>query len=205
LNDYNRIAPFYDRLKKLVFGEQLDLASNYHLSKLTGPAKILIVGGGTGSILTNISSIHSVDYVDQSSNMIDLAKARKFTCDVTFQTSTFENYDTTLSYDVIIFPFFLDMFTKKELEDILKKSKQLLKDNGSIHISDFVAKNSGLSVFQKLLLTSIFVFFRITTQHRLFKIINTQPLLQKLNFQPVTEKSFVSGMVVASVWKIDIH
>lgn len=188
-----------------MFGKQLDLASSFQLAEITKPARILVVGGGSGTILQHFTPEHIVDYVEPSSNMVAYAKSQPFDCTINFHQRTFQEFETNHKYDVFVFPFFLDMFNADDLEIIFRKVKNLINAEGQIIISDFTSEYSRLSVFQKLLLKSIFVFFRITSNHRLFEIINIQPLLYKIDFQLVKEKTFVSGMVVASVWKSSVH
>ena len=70
---YNRVAFLYDRLAQLVFGNRLELAKKAHLDLLGTDYKVLVVGGGTGSLLKYIeeASIKCyVDFIEVSSQMM---------------------------------------------------------------------------------------------------------------------------------------
>jgi len=81
LNNYNGIAKFYDMLSRIVFQKSIIKAQVYLIQFISEGDKIIIVGGGTGWILEEISRLEkkniSVVYVEKSSAMIDLAKKTK--------------------------------------------------------------------------------------------------------------------------------
>jgi len=106
LNNYDRIATNYDRLSRLVFGKSIIRAQQALLPFVSSPARILIVGGGTGWILEEIAkhcpSGLAIDYVEISSNMLDLARRRD--CrenQVTFVHTGIEDYAAPMKYDVV--------------------------------------------------------------------------------------------------------
>jgi ubiquinone/menaquinone biosynthesis C-methylase UbiE len=55
LNNYDRIARIYDKLSRMVFGKSIVRAQQSILPFITTPARMLIVGGGTGWILEEIA------------------------------------------------------------------------------------------------------------------------------------------------------
>jgi len=205
LNRYNFIAPAYDFLKRIVFGNSLEKASHHHLPNPTDHLNILIVGGGTGKILEQFGPAHTVHYVDTSSVMIDKAKKRKVRCTVYFHHCEFDSFETDESFDLICFPFFLDQFNDGQIAIILSKSYNLLSPTGSVIITDFVPVYQLTNWWQKLLLKTVIVFFTITTKHPVSKIFNIVDPAKRSNFQLVKKKSFVNGMVIASLWKKAEH
>ncbi|MBN8576566.1 MAG: class I SAM-dependent methyltransferase [Cytophagales bacterium] len=79
MNGYNRLAPFYDRLATVFVGKQLQQAQLALLPYLQQKRKLLILGGGTGWILSHIFKINptlEIDYVDSAAQMIARARQR---------------------------------------------------------------------------------------------------------------------------------
>ena len=76
--NYDSIALIYDRLARLVYGRSLVNAQLYLLDAIPAEAHVLIVGGGTGWVLEEITKRHpsglSIDYIDAASKMVALAK-----------------------------------------------------------------------------------------------------------------------------------
>ena len=79
MRGYGLIAPFYDHLVKLVFGDKLKELQCSFLKKIQSNDKVLILGGGTGWILEEIDSVcvnTDIVYIDKSPSMIKRAKRR---------------------------------------------------------------------------------------------------------------------------------
>jgi spermidine synthase len=79
--NYNNSAWFYDSLARLVYGKALVNAQVYLLKHITENAKVLIVGGGTGWILDELTRIHpsglQITYVEIAPNMMALSKKKR--------------------------------------------------------------------------------------------------------------------------------
>src|SRR5437764_9916137 len=77
---YDAVAGVYDILAGIFIGKALREAQIYLVQYIPAGAKILIVGGGTGWILEEITRIHNkgmqIDYLDISVSMISKAKKR---------------------------------------------------------------------------------------------------------------------------------
>src|SRR6476469_5208726 len=77
---YDAIAGVYDVLAGIFIGKGLRDAQIYLVQHIPAGSKVLIVGGGTGWILEEITRIHSsglqIDYLDISANMILIAGKR---------------------------------------------------------------------------------------------------------------------------------
>ena len=81
--NYNKIAPVYDLLSRLVFGGAIVNAQRLLLPGLPrGQYRVLIVGGGTGWILDELGKQRpqgiTVDYVEVSEKMISISKKRNW-------------------------------------------------------------------------------------------------------------------------------
>ena len=92
VNDFNFIAPFYDVLARIVFGNAILKAQTTHLSEINENDQVLILGGGTGKLLEHIPFCDRVDYVEKSEKMIRIAKRRLVNRSVNFVNHDFLNY-----------------------------------------------------------------------------------------------------------------
>ena len=96
--NYNRIAWFYDGLCSLVFGSDIKKAQIELLPFIPKNANILIIGGGTGWIIDEITKTHStglsITYIDVSAKMIQLSKKRNFAFnEIEFIETSIENIE----------------------------------------------------------------------------------------------------------------
>ena len=205
MNRYDFVAPIYDVLKRIVFGRALNNATAAHLNDIDQFKNILIVGGGTGANLPLFDAHHIVDFIDASPAMIQKAKKRKTKAQVQFHSTLFDSFVSTTNYDLILFPFFLDLFDITEGMSILQRTQLMLAPQGRLIVTDFHPVESLNSIRQKLLLRTVIVFFIITTRHRYTKIFNIKDAVKQSDYQLIDENNFVNGMVFATIWKKTEH
>jgi len=78
--NFNNSAWFYDPLSRVVYGKALVNAQSWLLNYIPKKANVLIVGGGTGWILEELTRIHpddlTITYVEIAANMIALSEKR---------------------------------------------------------------------------------------------------------------------------------
>lgn len=109
-NNYDNIAWIYDALSRLVYGNSIRQIQIDLLDSIPARARILVVGGGTGWILEEISKIHpsglEVTYVEISKNMIQLARNRHIADNVVeFVHLPIEDFHPDSKFDVIFTAF----------------------------------------------------------------------------------------------------
>ena len=175
-NNYNSIAGSYDTLSRIVFQRSIIKAQQYLIEFITDNNKVLLVGGGTGWILEEISKMKrkniSVVYVEKSSKMIELSKKRNYkNIKVDFIQAAIETYKTDERFDVIITPFLFDNFIEKRIQYVFKKLDELLKQKGFWLYADFVNDKTNKKAWQQYLLKTMYLFFRLTAK------IETQELI----------------------------
>src|SRR5689334_10042004 len=76
-NNFNAIAKFYDPLVKMIFGKSMFDAQTFYLKDIPLGAKVLILGGGTGWLLSELMKINptcSIWYIESSSEMLSKSK-----------------------------------------------------------------------------------------------------------------------------------
>ena len=164
LNGFNRVAWAYDTLTSLVFGKSIRKAQMVFLHALPPHAEILVIGGGSGSILGELFRINpgcKICFIDASSAMIRLARKSlppHLHVHVEFIHGTTLNIPER-AFDTIITDFFLDLFRVRSLEAELVRIHRALRRDGLWLVCDF---NDQGKWWQRLLLKVMYLFFNIT-------------------------------------------
>src|SRR6202165_2081748 len=114
--NYNNSAWFYDLLSRIVYGKALINAQVYLLQYIPTNSRILIVGGGTGWVLEELTKLHhsglDITYVEVSAKMMTQSKKRNIGLNkVVFINEAIENVVLQNDFDVIITAFLFDCIT----------------------------------------------------------------------------------------------
>ncbi len=182
INSFNFIAPFYDLLAKVVFGDNLEKASVIFLDKIQKNHNVLILGGGTGKLISSLPKANSIHYLEKSEKMIHRAKQKHSENELTFINIDFLAYEPSHKYDVIVCPFFLDCFSDESLKNVIFKIKELLKKDGLMIVTDFDNKNQS-----RFLMKVMHLFFRITANLESKSLSNIHQYVCDNGFQLVNE------------------
>jgi ubiquinone/menaquinone biosynthesis C-methylase UbiE len=167
--DFNAIARPYDLMSRLVFGNALMDAQITLLEYIPADSHILIVGGGTGWILEEITKIHNaglkITYVEVAATMIALSKKRNTgQNEVLFVHKPIEDYQTEQLFDVIITPFFFDLFVESKVNSLFHGLDNKLKTGGLWLYTDFIPKKHQKRLWQKVLLKAMYIFFGLVSK-----------------------------------------
>lgn len=105
-NNYDRIAPYYDVLSRLVYFRAQLKAQTDQLPLIPANSKILIAGGGTGWILEEIARVHpsglDITYIEISAKMLELSKKRDVKGNtVTYIHAAAEDLDVSADNEII--------------------------------------------------------------------------------------------------------
>jgi ubiquinone/menaquinone biosynthesis C-methylase UbiE len=165
--NFNSIAVFYDNLCQLVFGQYVKTSQIEALEFLQPNSTILIVGGGTGWILDEISKIYpsglTITYIDISSKMIQLSKKRNSALNtIEFLEAGIENVNLNAKqYDAILTPFLFDAFAQSTANLVFEKLNESLKINGIWLYTDFYLSQKS-KYWKRLTIKLMYIFFRLT-------------------------------------------
>ena len=194
LNAYNRIARFYDLLAKIVYGNAIIKAQTHFIDKIPVNSRILIIGGGSGKILKHFQKPnfnYTIDYVEASSEMLRLTKKKtNDTQCINFIHGTQEIL--TQQYDVIITAFFLDLFQRDELHNVILKLKKHHRKNGLWIISDFYPSKN---ILHKTLYFFTKTFFKITTKLEVNELYKFEQFVLDNNYVTTQSKTWYSGFI----------
>ncbi|MCF2444774.1 class I SAM-dependent methyltransferase [Dyadobacter sp. CY345] len=203
--DFNRVARPYDFISRLVFGNALVESQVSLLNHIPENSHILIVGGGTGWILEEISKIQSaglnIVYVEVSNKMISLSRKRDVGQNIVhFIHQDIEAYRSEKLFDIIITPFFFDLFTKSDVSKLFLHIHKMLKPNGLWLYTDFVPQKYQTRFWQKMLLKSMYLFFGILSSVEARTLVNMDDYFEK-DYTTIVEKWFFGKFIRSNVYQ----
>lgn len=201
--NFNNSAWFYDRLARLVYGRALVNAQVYLLQHIPANSKILIVGGGTGWILEEITRLYpmglSITYVEVADKMMSLSKKRNTGGNkVVFVNEAIQNAGLIPYFDVAFTPFLLDNFTEDNLDNIFGSINRMLKKDGLWLNASF--KLTG-KWWQWALLKTMFVFFKIICGIEASKLPDISQRFTDKGYTLIEQKGFFGDFIGARVYK----
>ena len=171
-NNFDLIAPFYDALASLVYGNKVKLAPTFFFKKINEANDILVIGGGTGAILIPLNQHFpnaTITFLEPSSKMMQRARNRVVS-NVNYVQQTLESYNPDQKFDLIITPFVLDVYNEQQLQQAIDKVKCLLCPGGHWLHSDF---HQGEKLWwQRLLIRIMYIFFRLSASLQQQKLLN---------------------------------
>ncbi|WP_179413180.1 class I SAM-dependent methyltransferase [Mucilaginibacter sp. E4BP6] len=201
--NYNNSAWFYDSLARLVYGNALINAQVYLLKRISLNSKILIVGGGTGWILEEITRIHpsglQITYVEIAPDMMAQSKKRNVgNNQVTFINDAIENVDLPKDFDIALTPFLLDNFIEENLNKIFSSIAALLKPKAFWLNTSFQLTGKW---WQQVLLKTMFIFFKVTCGIEASKLPGIDKCFEENGFKLIEQQSFFGDFIGAKIFK----
>ncbi len=201
--NFNNAALFYDRLSRLVYGRAVIDAQIYLLQFIPATAKILIVGGGTGWILDEITKIHpsglNISYVEVSANMMALSKKRNAGANkVVFIHDAIENISLSDDFGVVVTPFLFDNFTDQTTQQIFDHIHPLLKPNGLWLNCDFQLTGKW---WQGILLRSMILFFRVVCNIEASRLPNIEKHFEQHDYITIAGQTFFGDFIISKAWR----
>jgi ubiquinone/menaquinone biosynthesis C-methylase UbiE len=202
-SNFDNSAIFYDQLSRLVYGKALVRAQVYLLQFVPPNSSVLIVGGGTGWILEELSTIHysglNITYVEISSRMTALAKKRNTGNNkVVFINDAIENTPAQTTYDVVITPFLFDNLSEETLEKVFSHTHHQLKANGLWLCTDFQVTGK---LWQKILLQAMYLFFRVLCRIETLHMPDIEQQFVKHGYKPLSSKTFYGDFIISTQYQ----
>lgn len=203
LNGFNRIAPYYDSLTRLVFGNAILNSQLEFLKSIPPDSTVLILGGGTGAILPYVlrrNPTGSILYIEASSEMLKSAERNvlpEFTAKIEFVHGTHNSLPEGMVFDVIITNFFLDLFPDSEVGTICKHLSSRLRRHGLWLVSDFV---KGDKWWHEMMLWTMYRFFRFVSGITGSRLSSWDQHLLTAGMRTTASKSFFHGFIKSALY-----
>jgi tRNA (cmo5U34)-methyltransferase len=196
---FNRLAAIYDYLLLIPPGKGFIKSQEALLPLLPPKKSCLIIGGGTGTFLKTLvtsEKVQHIVYLDISDKMLAVASAKisnlAHKCTVEFRRGSLEDIKKDETFDLIITNFFLDLFTREEVQAWLSFIDKHLSDNGLFYFTDL--QYSTGKTFKKRLqhfyIQFLYVFFRSLTAIKGKSLIDLRTEIRQSGFTIVHEKDY---------------
>lgn len=199
INAYDRIAPVYDILCRLVFGKSIFQSQQWQVDFVPPEASILILGGGTGWLLEKLLRERpscDITYLEASQGMIAKARERFGAHEVTFIHGRLGDLPEK-RYDVIIANFFLDQFGTEDLRFLLMRLSGALNADGLLIVADFVDDARWKRVFLRVM----YGFFNLIGAVAVSALAPWERLVREQGFQVTASSEFYNGFIRSAVYR----
>ena len=204
-NNYDKIADHYDTLSRLVFFKSQVNAQVNQLPYIQENSHILIVGGGTGWILEELSKIYTglnIVYVEISAKMIALSQKRSYKNNhVEFVNIGIEDFKTDVLFDVILTPFLFDNFAEQRAAKVFGELNEYLKKDGLWFQVDFSLNKTNGNWWKWLLLRSMYGFFKLLGIVEAHQLIDMNPYFFTANYLIVEERLYYGSFIKATIFR----
>ena len=197
--DYSFIAPYYQFLSRLVFGNHLIRAQEFALKQATSTDKVLILGVGDGKFLDKFSTQKFSRFVliDQSFNMLEICKKRKLPHNTEIYCLDVLRDDLPKGFEVIILPFLLDNFTDIQVATLIQKLIEA-NDNPKIMVVDYTENPNN---WQKILLCCMYFFFGLVAKVKVTKLPNIETIIHKKGLRKVQQSFFYYQFIQCTIYQ----
>lgn len=196
--NFNFIAPIYDPLAFLVYGNNLIRAKKYFFQKIPPQAQMLFMGGGTGNILNDLlekkPDAH-IDFVEPSRAMTRIAAKNlneKFRSQVNFICGDHRRIPPEVQYDVVTSFFVMDCFPQEGAIEFANAITSSLKSNGLWLFADFF--NTG-KFHHRTLLWFMYRFFKTVAGIPASQLPDYTAIFRAVKFSVREEKKFLNGLI----------
>jgi tRNA (cmo5U34)-methyltransferase len=207
--NFDRVAPFYDSLARMVFGKALQQSQLYTLDHIPGQASVLILGGGTGWYLRKLlqqKQVSKIVYIEASEVMLKLSRRKTSdwlnTAQVEFRWGTESSLQAGERFDVIVTHFVLDLFTAPQVRNMITLLSKALQPGGIWLCSDFeLCRKEPGYVWKKSLVKAMYLFFGSLSRVEARILPDIHGLFTACHFRSVAEASFYHQLIKSRVYR----
>jgi len=208
---FDTLAPHYRWMEFVLAGEKLQRCRMAFLDEIPTPQNILLLGEGHGRGLVECCRRFGsarITCIDSSAGM--LAAAGRQLTSHNLKSSRVELMQADIlkwtppenTYDLLITNFFLDCFTATQLEEIIRKVAGVATDDGNWLLSDFqVAPGTMSRIRSRLILWSMYSFFRLSTHLGAHKLTPPDSFLQRAGFSLRCSRQTEWGLLHSDWWQ----
>ena len=195
------IAPHYWWIERLGMGRTLERRRTWFLPQLGDARQALVLGDGDGRFLHKLLRRNAevrADYVDSSARMLDLARRKAGVDRVDYRQSDALNAKfPPNTYDLIATHFFFDCFDTRQLNLLIGRIAEAAKPRAQWVVSEFRTPN----IPARLLVSALYLFFRLTTGLQTRKLADHRPILRAHGFRLINERHSRGALVVSELWE----
>ena len=206
---FDALAPHYRWMESLLAGSKLQRCRTAFLDELGESRRILLLGEGHGRFLEALAKRNvaaQVTCVDASSRMLLEAERRLRRRHPSFRVEwvhadVFAWSPPARPYDLIVTHFFLDCFTREQLNELIRKFSSSLQAEGKWLLADFCQPANGFGRLRAgAILWLMYRFFRFATKLPASRLVSPDALLAANGFQLRKRLSYDWGLLHADLW-----
>lgn len=189
---FDLLAPHYRWMEYVLAGEKLHRCRTAFLDEVPAARNILLLGEGNGRSLVECArrfGTARITCMDASAAMLAQARRRLDRQVPEVKGVSFVNEDvlkwvpTGEGYDLVITNFFLDCFRRDQLEKLIPRIALATVTEANWLIADFQVSSGGARrVRSRLILWSMYVFFRAFTQLPAKRLTTPDSILEHAGF-----------------------
>jgi tRNA (cmo5U34)-methyltransferase len=202
MNNFDSVAPFYDRLSSLVFGRSMQRAQSLYLSAVGPGAKVLVLGGGTGWLLDELIAKNptcQLWYIEASPKMLQLTRDRiKGAANtIVYILGTEDSIPKDVIFDVVISHFYLDLFSPDTCRKVIGNIRSSMRQKSLWLVADFM----NTTWWQGVMLFAMYKFFdvmRCGIEAR--RIPDWMRLLEENGFMEIKYQSFYGKFIRSALY-----
>ena len=195
------IAPHYWWIERLGMGRALERRRRWFLPEIEQARRALVLGDGDGRFLRELlrrNTLVCADYVDLSSRMLELARAKAGRERVNYRRADALTAQFAIEeYDLIATHFFFDCFNAGDLDTLIDRVADAAKPGAQWIVSEFRADN----IPARLLVSALYLFFGITTGLKTRKLADHRPSMQARGFRLIKASHSRGALVVSELWE----
>lgn len=195
------IAPHYWWIERLGMGRALERRRRWFLPEIEDARRALVLGDGDGRFLRELLRRNlgvRTDYVDLSRRMLELARRKAGADRVAYQQADVRSVKFPVDeYDLIATHFFFDCFTAKELDVLIGRIAASTKPGAKWVVSEFCVS----TIPARLLVSALYLFFRITTGLQTRQLVDHRPMLRSHGFRMIRDSYARGRLVVSELWE----
>jgi ubiquinone/menaquinone biosynthesis C-methylase UbiE len=204
--NFDRVAPYYRWLERLVFGDQLQQARIAFVRQIDPPRRALVVGEGNGRFLVALLHAHRdvrVDCVEASARMIELARVQAGDERVQFiQADILETSLPENSFDLVVTHFFLDCFAERSLRQVIEKLSRAATRDATWLIADFCEPpRRWRRLRTRALIATMYAFFRAVSGIQARRLVDYAPYLRAEGFALTNDLLSPNEIIRSQVWR----
>jgi ubiquinone/menaquinone biosynthesis C-methylase UbiE len=201
-NGFDRLAPIYDPLARMIYGKSIVRAQTCFLNIISPFSKVLILGGGTGWLLAELLQDHpkcEVWYIESSANMLSMArKKNRDPSRVHFILGT-EKDIPTCGFDIVITHFFLDLFSPLTLQTVVQRISRVSRPSALWMVADFVNQGKWWQLF---LLKTMYSFFRRMCTIEARTLPPWDDVLARTGLTTLDRRFFYAGFIESALYRL---
>ena len=209
---FDRIAPYYDRLARLVYGNRIRRAQCYFLDQIPPASRVLVVGGGTGWLLPCLldkPEVKHITYLEASATMLEMAQQKvRYLDKHAIATIDFIHGDEHCllaedRFQVVITNFVLDMYEGKALDRLMQTLLAHLEPAGYWLFTDFrITQKRVHRWWQQWMTKAMYLFFHLTAGIARQTLPPYHQHFAAHGLHMTHERSFFSDFIVSRVYRV---